>query len=270
MFHRAPIRPEAQPGQTSSAAAQSAAPSVNTDQSRVAATPVSSPKPAEESTTMNETATSPTNATSAAASDEYTSPRALDSSASPYQRPGQAPAAAAMRSSAYPSAPSYPTSASTAASAPVVARAAGISTNAAGERRLTIGRGITISGEIEACDHIVVEGTVEAALKGASVLEIAEGGVYYGAVEIEQATIAGRFEGDITVNGRLTIRASGVIIGSMSYKELEVETGAIVEGKIAPIGASLEGRKPAANKNAARKPSRENEDGLFAAKNAAE
>jgi len=64
-------------------------------------------------------------------------------------------------------------------------------------RQLSIGQGITMSGEIEACDHLVVEGTVEAALKGASLLEITESGSFFGTVEIEEATIAGRFEGDI-------------------------------------------------------------------------
>ncbi len=87
---------------------------------------------------------------------------------------------------------------------------------AAGDRCLTIGRGINMSGEIESCDHLVVEGTVEAALKGAKLLEVAESGVFYGTVEIEEATIAGRFEGDIAVSGRLSLHGTAVIIGSIA------------------------------------------------------
>lgn len=102
-------------------------------------------------------------------------------------------------------------------------------------RRLMIGEGITLSGEIEACDHLVVEGTVEAALKGAKILDIAENGVYYGTVEIENATIAGRFEGDIRVDGRLTVKSTGVITGTITYRELAVESGATLDGKIAPL-----------------------------------
>jgi len=109
---------------------------------------------------------------------------------------------------------------------------------ASGDSRvLTIGAGITMSGEIESCDYLVVEGTVEAALKGAKLLTIEEAGVFYGTVEIEEATIAGRFEGDITVNGRLTLRSTGVITGSIAYKELEVEAGAVIDGKITPVSA---------------------------------
>lgn len=102
-------------------------------------------------------------------------------------------------------------------------------------RKLVIGEGITMSGEIEACDHLVVEGTVEATLKGASILDVAQAGMFFGAVEINEATIAGRFEGDITVNGRLTVRSTGTITGTLSYKELAVEAGATIDGKINPL-----------------------------------
>lgn len=103
------------------------------------------------------------------------------------------------------------------------------------DRTLTIGAGITMSGEIESCDYLLVEGTVEAALKGARTLEIAESGTFYGTVEIGEATIAGRFEGDITVHGRLTVTATGSITGSIAYKELEVEAGAVIDGRITQV-----------------------------------
>ncbi len=105
------------------------------------------------------------------------------------------------------------------------------------DRRLTIGRGITMSGEIECCDYLLVEGTVEAALKGANALDIAESGVFYGTVEIEDATIAGRFEGDIQVNGRLTVASTGVVTGTIAYKELQIEAGAVIDGRLTPVSA---------------------------------
>ncbi len=111
---------------------------------------------------------------------------------------------------------------------------------AGNDRTLTIGRGINMSGEIDSCDHLMVEGTVEAALKGAKLLEIAETGTFYGTVEIEEATIAGRFEGDITVSGRLTVKSSGVITGSIAYRDLEIETGAVVDGRMTPLKAAVD------------------------------
>ena len=109
--------------------------------------------------------------------------------------------------------------------------------SSADDRKLIIGQGISLSGEIESCDHLIVEGTVEAALKGANMMDIAESGAFYGTVEIEEADIAGRFEGDITVKGRLTVQSTGVIIGSVAYKELSMEAGATLEGSVSPIGS---------------------------------
>ncbi len=105
-------------------------------------------------------------------------------------------------------------------------------------RKLTIGQGITMSGEIENCDQLLVEGTVEATLNGAKLLDIAETGIFYGSVDIEEAVIAGRFEGDLTVDGRVTIESTGTVIGTITYRELTVEAGANIEGKISSFASS--------------------------------
>lgn len=159
-----------------------------------------------------------------------------------FQRPG-IPQAAASRP-AYPG--TYAGGASQAANAP-----AGYTANTAAQdaesNKLVIGAGINLSGEIEACDHLVVQGTVEASLKGANILDITEQGAFFGTVEIENANIAGRFEGDITVRGRLTLESTGVIVGTIAYKELAIEAGATIDGAISPIGSenAAANRKPA-------------------------
>ncbi len=152
--------------------------------------------------------------------------------AAAFQRPGAAQPGRVPPGSAYAAAPASPYQGAGSYNTSGVRTAATVD-----GRRLVIGEGISISGEIEACDTLVVEGTVEAALKGARILEVAENGTFYGTVEIDECTIAGRFEGDITVNGRLTIRSTGSITGTMAYKELAVEAGATVDGKITPLSA---------------------------------
>ncbi len=168
--------------------------------------------------------------------DKNTDTETTESAISPYQRTGAAPAASGYTGSSYPGA-SYGAKAAQ-------------SDSAAGDRRLTIGRGITMSGEIESCDYLLVEGTVEAALKGANMLEIAESGTFYGTVEIEDANISGRFEGDITVNGRLTISSTATVTGSIAYKELEIEAGAVIEGSLTPTSgvSPAAASKPTASK----------------------
>lgn len=104
------------------------------------------------------------------------------------------------------------------------------------ERKLTVGKGLSLSGEIAACDILVVEGKVEAKLSDGKLLEITETGQFTGAVEIENADIAGRYDGDLTVHGRLTIRGTGRISGIVKYGELEVNAGGQVIGEMQVIG----------------------------------
>jgi cytoskeletal protein CcmA (bactofilin family) len=99
-------------------------------------------------------------------------------------------------------------------------------------RKLIVGRDITLSGEIAACDHLIVEGTVEASVKECHRLEVAEAGLFRGAVEIHEAEIAGRFEGQIIVQGRLYVRSTGRIEGKVQYGELAVDAGGTLDGEI--------------------------------------
>ena len=115
--------------------------------------------------------------------------------------------------------------------------ASGLSGPSTDTRKLIVGRDISLSGEITACDVLVVEGTVEARLKDGRSIEIAETGLFKGSVEIDEADIAGRFEGDITVRGRLRVRSTGRINGSIRYGELEVEAGGRLKGDIQVIEA---------------------------------
>ncbi len=100
------------------------------------------------------------------------------------------------------------------------------------QRRLIVGREISLSGEIGSCDVLIVEGTVEAKLRNGRSIEIAQNGLFKGSVEIDEADIGGRFEGDLTVRNRLTVRSSGKVIGSIKYGELAVEVGGQLVGDV--------------------------------------
>ena len=105
-----------------------------------------------------------------------------------------------------------------------------------GERKLIVGKGLSLSGEITACDILVVEGKVEAKLADGKLLEITESGQFKGNVEIENADIAGRYEGQLVVHGRLTIRGTGRISGVIKYGELEVNAGGQIIGELQVAG----------------------------------
>jgi cytoskeletal protein CcmA (bactofilin family) len=105
-------------------------------------------------------------------------------------------------------------------------------------RKLTVGRDITLSGEIAACDILVVEGKIEARLAEGRMLEITETGQFKGTVAIDNADIAGRFDGELTVHGRLTLRGSGRISGIIRYGELEVAAGGQVIGEVQVVNTA--------------------------------
>ena len=97
---------------------------------------------------------------------------------------------------------------------------------------LVIGKQIVLSGEVTSCNRLVVEGTIKANIKECRDIAIAEGGLFSGSAAVESADISGRFEGDLTVSGRLLIRAPGLVSGTVQYSELEIERGGRIAGNV--------------------------------------
>jgi cytoskeletal protein CcmA (bactofilin family) len=101
-----------------------------------------------------------------------------------------------------------------------------------GGKRLIVGQGIQMKGEITACDRLVVEGQVEVTLKATRMLEIKPSGHFTGSCEVEEADVSGVYDGNLTVRGRLIVHAGGRVTGDISYGEIELERGAQITGKL--------------------------------------
>ncbi len=105
-----------------------------------------------------------------------------------------------------------------------------------GDRRtLVVGRGISVQGTITDAERLVVEGTVEASSLLAAELQIAQGGVLKGQVEVEDAEISGLMDGTLTVKGSLVLRGTGQVTGEARCRRLQVEDGGQLSGKISMI-----------------------------------
>ena len=100
-------------------------------------------------------------------------------------------------------------------------------------KKLTVGPEISLTGEITACDSLIVEGTVDATLENSRHLEVTDSGHFKGKVMIDEAIIGGRFEGTLVVRKTLHVRSSGRITGSVRFGQLEVELGGQIDGDIA-------------------------------------
>jgi cytoskeletal protein CcmA (bactofilin family) len=86
--------------------------------------------------------------------------------------------------------------------------------------------------EITACERLVIEGNVEANLHDCRDLDIAETGLFKGAAAIDNAEVRGRFVGELVVQKRLLIRATGHVSGKITYSEIEIEDGGRISGEI--------------------------------------
>lgn len=101
--------------------------------------------------------------------------------------------------------------------------------------RLIVAREISLIGRISACSHLIIEGTVQAEHFSAQRLDILEPGLFIGVAEVNDAVIAGCFEGQLVVTGKLIVKSSGQICGNIEYGTLEMEAGAKIEGQIAAM-----------------------------------
>jgi cytoskeletal protein CcmA (bactofilin family) len=99
-------------------------------------------------------------------------------------------------------------------------------------RSLIIGPGVSLKGEITSCNRLIVEGTIEAKLADCPNVIIKEGGVFNGESTTEDADVQGSFDGNLVVQGRLLVRATGRVSGKIAYGAIEVERGGKISGEI--------------------------------------
>ena len=140
-------------------------------------------------------------------------------------KPTQPPAGMGM--------PPRPGAAATAASMGLAGGAVTSRPTPAPERRtMVVGKGISLQGTVTDAELLVVEGTVESTMMHAAELQISHSGVFKGEVEVEDAEIAGTFDGTLTARGNLIVRATGKVLGVARCRRLSVEEGGQLSGRM--------------------------------------
>ncbi|MEQ9825515.1 MAG: polymer-forming cytoskeletal protein [Puniceicoccaceae bacterium] len=100
------------------------------------------------------------------------------------------------------------------------------------EKQMIVGYGITVDGRIDNCDRLVLDGNMNCELHNVKSLIISQSGFFKGKGNIEQAEISGRFEGELTVDGHITIMESGKVDGMITYESIEIKPGGKFTGQI--------------------------------------
>ena len=114
-------------------------------------------------------------------------------------------------------------------------------------RTMVIGRGISVHGTIQDAERLEVQGIVEAKMIHATELAIAQGGMFRGEIEVEEAEIAGTIDGILTARNSLIVRSTGRVLGTARCRRLQVEDGGQITGQIEMIteARSAESASPA-------------------------
>ncbi|MEK9645204.1 MAG: polymer-forming cytoskeletal protein [Alphaproteobacteria bacterium] len=105
-------------------------------------------------------------------------------------------------------------------------------------KKLIVGREIELSGNISACDKLVVEGKVEANISDCREIEVAASGTFKGEAEINVAEISGIFEGNLTARDILFVRSTGRVTGKVRFGKLEIERGGEIVGDVGTYAAA--------------------------------
>jgi cytoskeletal protein CcmA (bactofilin family) len=105
-----------------------------------------------------------------------------------------------------------------------------------------IGKGVTIKGQINAPDVIVVDGTIEGNVTARSI-RVGASGVIKGNVTSEDADVHGSLSEKVEVKEFLLVRSTGRIEGNVSCGDVQVEKGAVLAGGVFSIHAKA--AKPA-------------------------
>jgi len=95
-----------------------------------------------------------------------------------------------------------------------------------------IGADSVFVGNIRGAGQFVVSGEVhgDGELQGG--LNLSATGSWHGFIQAEQAIIAGKIIGGLTVRDKLEIGYTAVIRGKVSARSIAIATGAIVDGEI--------------------------------------
>jgi cytoskeletal protein CcmA (bactofilin family) len=95
-----------------------------------------------------------------------------------------------------------------------------------------IGAESVFVGNIRGAGHFVVSGEVhgDGELQGG--LNLAATGSWFGFIQAQQAIIAGKITGGLSVKGKLEIGYTAVIRGRVSARTIAIAKGAIVDGEI--------------------------------------
>ncbi len=94
-------------------------------------------------------------------------------------------------------------------------------------------------GEIESKSDFRIDGTLEGKINTSGRVVIGKEGSINGEVNCGNADIMGKFNGNLSVGGLLTIKSDGIVEGQISMGKLAVESGATLNAQCSMKAAAV-------------------------------
>ena len=94
-----------------------------------------------------------------------------------------------------------------------------------------IGQGTAIEGNLRANGRVQIDGHLQGKLEVDGQVSVGPTGSISGEVIADELAIGGRVEGKVTARKHLYVAASGQVHGELCYGTLQVERGAVIDGR---------------------------------------
>lgn len=106
-----------------------------------------------------------------------------------------------------------------------------------------IGPGMKVVGDCETDGTVRVEGLVEGSVNAGKAVVVGKDGKVDGTVDTQDAVISGTVSGTVTAESRLELQATARVDGDIFARRMQLEEGALVNGKI-NMGEELGEKRP--------------------------
>jgi len=126
--------------------------------------------------------------------------------------------------------------------------------SASGKDCLIVGEGVEITGKVDVPGSLEVHGKIIGEVR-AGKIEVGPTGRIEGRMAAEELELHGYASDFLSVSRRLAVRSTATVVGTISYRNIEIESGASIRGKLEQQGVGGEaGDAQAAPTDAPSKP----------------
>jgi cytoskeletal protein CcmA (bactofilin family) len=102
--------------------------------------------------------------------------------------------------------------------------------------RVSLGADAEVTGKLSFTDPTRVEGKLKGELKGSALIVIGSNAVVEATIDAERLIVLGKVLGNVTSKGGLEIRAGGRVVGDVDTRNLVVDEGGVLEGRVSMNG----------------------------------